>query len=875
MEAIARRTAAPAFTLAVFVNAGLIFALQPLFARMITPLMGGSPSVWNASMAFFQAALLLGYLYAHALQRIRNLAVQGVIHAILLAAGALMQPIAVSGALGPPDPLHPAAWTLGVLALSVGLPFVAASATAPLLQAWYARTGRADAHDPYYLYAASNLGSLIGLIGYPAVVEPLVGAQAQTLGWFWGYLAAAAVVMLCLTLARLAHARADAPPAAEQGESITWRRRLFWLAAAAAPSSLLLGVTQHIATDVASAPFLWAAPLALYLATFIIAFARGGERAAPAALVLHPIAMAFLVLTYFANRDWGWALLANLATFFLSALICHQALAATRPQASRLTEFYLWMSAGGVLGGALTALAAPVIFTGVYEYPLALAACALFHPRRGATLESLADTLAVAAVVMTAAVAALAMRTPIELSIYGGGIGAAAAIAAAAWPAAQNGAYSLQRLGFALSALALAGVLTYAGIRHEVLVAGAPNSSRAELVEPMRWIVLALSFLTFSFITHAALQARERVTRIALGIAAPLTMMPVFLTLLNRGFGGPQMLMLAIAICAAAIFMNRHRPWLMAGLILVAFAAIFGDDTRGVRIIHQERSFFGVVRVEELPTLSEETQLHVLMHGTTIHGAQLVGQDQEQRPLTYYSPETSLGEAIVAGLAASTQGRIALVGLGAGSTACLTARRDELTVFEIDANVVRLSTGADGYFTYMHLCQPEARIVLGDARLGLAREPDERFDIIVLDAFSSDAVPAHLLTREAMAMYLRKLSPTGVLVLHLSNRNLALVAEAARVARDLDAGWTWRVSQAAEDPLAMGYGGLPSSVMIVARTQSVVDDLPLTSTDWRVFAPPTGRAWTDDYINLPRALFDSLTGREYCITYPERCTEAE
>ncbi len=236
----------------------------------------------------------------------------------------------VSQAFGPPNSEQPALWLIGVLTLSVGAPFAAASATAPLLQAWYARTGRADAHDPYYLYAASNLGSFIGLLAYPALVEPMFGTQAQSLFWSAGYVAVGVLIALAAAVAIGAHGEAPAPPAARSAAP-NWSTRLYWLAAAAVPSALSLGVTQHIATDVGSAPMLWVVPLALYLLTFVIAFARGAERLTGAILLLHPVALVVLLVSYEASSNWLGSVGGILAGFFLSALVCHQALAQGAP----------------------------------------------------------------------------------------------------------------------------------------------------------------------------------------------------------------------------------------------------------------------------------------------------------------------------------------------------------------------------------------------------------------------------------------------------------------------------------------------------------------------------------------------------------------
>ena len=240
MQALARRAAAPVFALAMFSSAALIFVLQPLFARMVTPLLGGSPSVWNTSMAFFQAALLVGYIYAHLLAQLKDIRVQAAIHAGVLVLAWTVLPLHVTTLLGPPNSFHPALWLVGVLALSAGGPFAAASATAPLLQSWYARTGREMLHDPYYLYAASNLGSFIGLLGYPILVEPLLGAHAQGIAWAAGYVLVAGMIMLSAAAAIAAHG--DAPKAqAHTGAAPTWRQRLYWVAAAAIPWRLCSG----------------------------------------------------------------------------------------------------------------------------------------------------------------------------------------------------------------------------------------------------------------------------------------------------------------------------------------------------------------------------------------------------------------------------------------------------------------------------------------------------------------------------------------------------------------------------------------------------------------------------------------------------------
>lgn len=887
MQAIARRAAAPVFILALFSSAALIFVLQPLFGRMVTPLLGGSPQVWNTSMAFFQAALLVGYLYAHLLQRVKDLRVQAAVHALVLAAAWLVLPVHVSGALGPPNVEHPSLWLLGVLTLSVGAPFAAASATAPLLQAWYARTGRADAHDPYYLYAASNLGSFIGLLAYPVLIEPALGAHAQSAAWTAGYVGVLALILIAGALA--VTARGESPPAlepvaapvaprpAEDGKS-RWRERGYWMAAAAVPSALSLGVTQHISTDVASAPMLWVVPLALYLATFVIAFMKGSEKFEPATLFFHPIALALLVMSYYASGNWLGSIAGILAGFFFSALICHLALSRTRPRAERLTEFYLYVSLGGVLGGAFAALLAPVIFNNVYEYPLALAAACLFRPRTGTDMPRLADASFAAAVMMgVVGLAAAAMGLSSHVAaIVAGALGAAAAMVASGWGGEERP--MPLRYGFLALAAVHAGLIIYCAFNVDTVFLGSIVEGRPvmRIVAPWGALLTASSLIMLMFAVHGTLQRRtdnKLVADFAQGAALPTFVLLIVLMLMREQLDDELLTAIGVIFCGVAIFINRGRPFIMGATVLVAFAVIFLDDVSGSRIITQERTFFGVLRTRVYDVRNAEIPpLRVLLHGTTLHGAQVDDPVLSRQPLTYYHPRTALGEAISAGIAMHDRTRLALIGLGTGSTACLMRPEDELTIYEIDPAVVRLAVEPGGDFTFVPQCQPNAHVVLGDARLQIASAPAGGYDVIVVDAFSSDAIPAHLLTREALALYLSRTSENGIVVLHLSNRNLALVSEAARVARDLNVPTLFRLSNAFELRGAALYGGSAASVMIVARNPATLAALPLMNDDWRVLEAPAGPGWTDDYINVPRALWDQVTGRESCWLFPEQPT---
>lgn len=862
----ARQAAAPVFAGVMFASAALIFLLQPMFARMTTPQLGGSPAVWNTSMVFFQAALLVGYVYAHRLARLASLHTQVAIHAgvlaaavvVLVIAGGGLQ-IAVSPALGLPNTAHPILWLLGVLTLSVGLPYAAISATAPLLQAWYARTGRADSHDPYHLYAASNLGSLLGLAAYPIAVEPLLGLSTQAVSWAWGFVAVGAAIVAAGWLAT----RTDSAQAAAPGEAAptsTWGDRLFWMAAAAAPSSLMLGVTNHISTDVASAPFLWVIPLALYLVTFVIAFGKGADLWRDPVALMQPIALAAVVIA-FTENEFFFTLIASLVCFFLSALVCHLALSARRPPVGRLTEFYMWVSVGGVVGGAATALLAPVIFNDVYEYPLALAAVALFLPRRD---KPLPDYAAIFAAVVAVGVAVSRLTWGDE----------------GLRPFWEPGELSPQDLGQAVGFLFI-GLLVIAASAEQKFarlasiglagLLGASAIGRLLLDQDgLQPVDYSISAGMFGFAVLVLLAQRRQVVReiaAILGFGLAITVAVIFY--FRQNSAPEALLFIVLAIVAVAILANRAKPVLAAALVLAAFASVYvnGADRN---IAFQGRSFFGVTRVVEYPDMPDGV-MRVMMHGTTIHGAQYLTGARTRDPLTYYHPDTGLGRATQAGLASYPVGRLGLIGLGSGSTACLKRPQDTLTIFEIDPMVVRFSTQT-GVFTYVPQCAPDARIVLGDARLGVQGLADDSFDVLVVDAFSSDAVPAHLLTTEAIALYLRKLSPTGIVVLHLSNRNLDLVAEAARVARAGGWGAVWA---SLEGSVSQDYyTSFSTSVMVIGRTQAVVDGL-LLGPDWcpivdqaaEASAPfdeaclpidLRGKAWSDEYINLVRPLLANM-----------------
>lgn len=730
------------FALAIFTSASLVFVVQPMVAKLVLPMLGGSPSVWNTSMVFFQAALLVGYGYAHLLQRVSSLRAQVGVHLALLLTAALFLPLSISGVLGEPDPARPSLWLLATLALSIGAPFAVLSATAPLLQAWYARVraGHADGKNPYVLYAASNLGSFLALLAYPVILEPLLSLSAQRSGWTGGY---AVFVLMVITLAvvvwrRRADITAEPAPLAST-PPIAWREKLILVLLAAAPSSLMLGVTTHLSTDVASAPFLWVAPLALYLLTFVIAFQNRPWIPLWLTLMIQAaIGAACVSMVAFRTGEWSVLFAMHLATFFFCALMCHQMLARRRPPPDRLTEFYLLLSLGGVVGGAFTALVAPMIFNMVWEYPLMLVAVGLARP----------------------------------------------------W---GQGPLSRFEIGVLLSAMVIAATPPVA-------------------LEMMRYDPEFRAMFTDTGMIQTA-----------------------------------QVILGAAAICA---FLLRDRAVLFtAVLAMIMFSGL--HIARGYDWSLSNRSFFGVLRVASTVDDRMGGPVHVMMHGTTLHGAQARAPEHACAPTLYYAPTTPIGQAAQRIQARMPGADIGVVGLGSGAMAAYKRAADTLTFFEIDPMVDQVARDPQ-WFTYISDCAAgPVRTVLGDARLTLAKEPAGTYDLLIIDAFSSDAVPTHLLTVEAIRSYLDLVKPDGVVVLHLSNRNLEITLPAVAAARTLGASELHQIY--IEDPNGPVMAEASTEALAISPTEQGLADFR-EDPRWRTLADTDVRPWTDDYVNLFGAL---------------------
>jgi hypothetical protein len=725
------------YTAAIFVSAALLFVVQPMFTKMVLPRLGGAPSVWSVAIVFFQAALLAGYAYAHLLTRFAPGRTSVIIHLAVMAAACFALPLSIAPGWGAPPALGEAVWLIGLFVASIGLPFFALSANGPLLQAWFARTDHPAANDPYFLYVASNIGSFLALLSYPLAVEPLVRLSDQARLWSLGFYVLIALIAGCGVLLWRS---ADLPPsAAAAGDADalppTWRDAATWIALAAVPSGLLVAVTAHISTDVAAVPLLWVLPLALYLLTFIIVFQRRPIIPHWLVVEVQPIFILGLVFTIlFSPIEMIVGLIAvHLLVFFVCVLMCHGELARRRPPARYLTSFYLWMAAGGLVGGVSAALIAPKLFSWVAEYPILLALAVLCRP---------------------------------GLSL----------------PSERNYRYLL------LGAIAIA----------------------------------ALALMLFA--------------RFPVDIA-------------EKHFQA----ILAALLIGSVLFWQAPLPFAtIVAFVLLASHVYYEHSATTVR------SFFGVHKISE----TADGRFRLLTHGTTMHGAQRIRDDDGQpvegrpEPLLYYYDRSPIAQAIDA-----ARGRVggpiryAVIGLGSGSLACRAAPEDTVHYYEIDAKIIGIARDP-ARFTFLSECGQNVEIKFGDARLTLAEAPDAAYDLIIVDAFSSDAIPMHLLTREAMAVYLGKLAPHGMVVMHISNRYLELASVVAGIAAANSL--VTRVNDVYDlDETANPY---KYSGTVAASVRSEADFGPLAeSDDWEVKEPdPSQWVWTDDYSNIVGSLLRKL-----------------
>ncbi len=725
------------FLAASFVSAALLFLVEPIVAKGILPVLGGGAVVWTTCAAFFQVALVGGYLYGHLLSRRRRLRAAAAVHVLLLVAATVLFHRGARGAWMAPA-RHEALWLFARLATTVGPCFVLLAATAPLILRWFTAAAGAQAREPYFLYAASNAGSLMALLAYPVLLEPWTGLRAQRQVWLALVLVDSLLLAVCAWQARGATPARDAP-AAPGAPVVSWRARGRWMLLAAVPSSLLLSVTSYMTTDLVALPLLWVLPLALYLLTFVAAFSVKRRISTTRLLWIQGLLVVPVAAEMAVTRQGSALLLIPLhgALFLVSALVCHRRLADSRPPPEQASGFYLCLALGGAAGALFNVFLAPALFRSMAEYPLGLVAAILLRPA----------------------------------------------------PPADS-----------------------------------PNDSSGS--GRARWTDLALPAalavglaLAFSALRRLSASASPQAQLVALG--------------------------LILAGAGAAIYAFRFRP-VRFGLglgLMIGCGALLGVGSPPV--VAARRSFYAVHRV------TREGSILKLASGNTLHGAQDTAPGRSREPLTYYHRRSPIADVLSASAGSPLVRRVGVVGLGAGALAAYAEPGAHWTFFEIDPVVASLSED-DGLFTYLRDAGRSARVdvVLGDGRLTLAAQPDGSFGLLVLDAFSSDAVPVHLLTLEALSLYLRKLAPDGLLAFHVSNRYVALDRVIAGAAGTLGLA---ALERAGEVSAQEGQEGKSGSVwVVVGRSPGALGRIA-ARPGWRPIGGAV-RAWTDDASSLAPVL---------------------
>ncbi len=615
-----------------------------------------------------------------------------------------------------PGSRDPSLWLLWILVLMVGLPFFAVTTASPVLQRWFSVTGEKGSHDPYFLYAASNVGSLIGLLAYPVLIEPQLTLHEQATMWTIGYACFVLVAGFCArrVLVAAPATTARARPALTT-PAIRWAVRVRWIAMAALPSALMIGTTTFLLTDIAAVPLLWVIPLALYLLSFVAAFARRPPSVAfvSRAAVCSSLAVAASLLLTALEPTVAlpiWILVGvHGANLFFIALLVHGRLASERPPAERLTEFYLLLSIGGVIGGIFAALIAPQLFTTIAEYPLAIVLALLLRP----------------------------------------------------------GAFRPPKAG--------------------------PLRRNADLLLPFAVLIGTL-----------------------------------FLAKMTTG---PVRLLPLAAVLAVALFARRPlRFALGVGALLLITAwpppALTSD-----------RTFFGVLRVEQAGAK------HVLVSGTTIHGIESFAPGRRNVPLSYFTRQGPLGQ--IFHTYRNQISNVGVIGLGAGAVAAYGRSGDDFTFYEINPADVRIASDPR-YFTFVPESKANVKIVVGDGRLELAKAPDHSYDLIVLDAFSSDSIPVHLLTREASRLYLQKLKPGGILAYHISSRYFTLQPVVGGITRSLGLTAYYQMHNVSSGAAKRGAA---TSQWVVAAPRPETLQAFAHSKRWQP-VQAGGAVWTDQFSNI-------------------------
>jgi len=751
------------YAVTIFLSAFLLFQVQLLLAKSILPWFGGAASVWTTCMLFFQTLLLVGYSYSHWLAQRPRLATQGRIHLLALSVAAIALsltglawgiPLLPDGSWKPGPDSAPVWHILILLCVTVGLPYLVLSATGPLLQAWF--SAREPGRSPYRLYALSNLGSLLGLLTYPFLIEVFVPLRGQALIWSIGY--ASFTAGMGWSAWRMVRAGSNMPSSSDSRANDSAPRPnrrdyLLWFALPACASVLLLAITNQMSQEIAVNPFLWVLPLCLYLASFILCFDsdRWYWREVYLFLLIPALALATLVLVG-GMRAPVLAQIGILSVaLFIVCMVCHGELVRLKPAPRHLTAFYLTLTAGGAAGGMFVGLLAPALFTGFFELPIALW--------------------------LTAALLFVVLR--------------------------RDSTSPLHRLPTAAAYGALATAMLLAGF---VFGDDLPDQI-------------------------------QTAPQLAAGVAS---------------------VMLVLTSVAGWMYWRRQARATTAWPVWIACLLVFGIAQIGVAYAPladaalTARNFYGVVQLLELAEIDTDVTVLKLRHGRILHGLQVMDEARRHEPFAYYHRRSGIGMAILHhprrlhGEAL----HIGVIGLGSGMIAAYGHAGDRMRFYEINPHVIRLAASPHAPFTYVRDSAATIDVVTGDARLALEaellRSGPQGFDVLAVDAFSSDSIPVHLLTHEALTLYFSHLGPQGIVALHVSNRYLDLVPVVARLAQELDVDYRVIETDARDRDWSATW-------VLLARARDLLAT-PAIARAAVAQQPLEAPLWRDDFSNLFQAL---------------------
>jgi len=757
------KTTGVLFTVGIFAGSFMLFLIQPMVGKILLPLLGGAPAVWTTCMLFFQTALLAGYLYADKSIALLGCNRQSVLHLMLMIGSWLLLPVSIDTAGLETAHASPASWLLSRLTASIGLLFFLLAANAPLLQRYYSQSGQPDADSPYFLYSASNAGSLLALLAFPFILEPLMGAGDIRRLWSAGYILLTLILGACSFMI-WKQTEKDSPSNSSTGQSRLrnrnsetdvmvpgWLDNLRWAFYGFLPCSAMLAVTTHITADIASAPLLWILPLAGYLLSFILAFARSPYwRQISWQRYLFPVTLLCLLMYYYVLTERAWlSISTHLLFMLLTGMFFHARLASNAPPARFLNRFYVWISAGGVAAGLFNGILAPMLFKTQFEYFLTMLAAAL-------TIAFLAD----------------------------------------------------RQLNEGLT------------LKREALVSMAFG-------------------LVFCLLTYYSRNGADDLFSID---TAKQLFFSIFL-----------------------IHLYYRMPYTAGASLLLIFVMLQATGTPSeTRVLHRERSFFGILKVSRLATDGETRDsdlkiagvvdiFHRLHHGNTLHGVERRVKVRERFPLSYYSREGPIGALFRTGLINRNCKNIGVVGLGAGTLAWYGRSWQSMDFFEIDPAIIRIARNPE-FFSFLTDSQAAWRIIAGDARVKLHEIPDSSYDLLIIDAYSSGSVPMHLLTLQAFELYRSKIRPDGLVVFHVSNRYLKLEPIIRRICDQLGMNCLEAFYEPERDSIRYDWydqDQMASSHWVAASPRREKLDLLKNTGLWKPMPKYTNyKLWTDDYASL-------------------------